>query len=122
MSKAKWKHKSAIVDTNLQYYKFPVCGQATIRQTETYWKNVTCPKCLAKKSKKKQEKTDLYWVLDGGVSLVEKKENGEEISREKIDGLLVVQCLNDLLEKGLKAQLQWAAYGKESINEKNRAK
>mgnify|MGYP001568727446 CR=1 FL=1 len=114
MTKAKWVHKA-----DPKFGSFGFCGQYTWN-TMDRWLKVTCPKCLAKKPKKKQAKTDLYFVLDGSVSLVEKKENGDEVSKEKLDSLLVLRCLNDLLEKGLKTQLQWATYGKEASNEKNR--
>ena len=119
MTKVKYTHKE-----NYKYaYYVAVCGQRTYN-TVCVWATVTCPKCLAKKRKpkKKQAETHLFLVLDGSVSLVEKKENDEIVSEEKIDSLLILQCLNDILEKGVKAQVLWEQMKKETSDEENRAK
>ena len=117
MTKAKYTHKE-----NYKYdYYSAVCGQTTYN-TVCVWATVTCPKCLAKKRKpKKQSETNLFIVLDGSVSVVEKKENGEVVSQEKIDSLLILQCLNDMLERGVKAQVLWEQMKKETSDEENRA-
>ena len=80
MTKAKWVHKWHRDIFNCKAY----CGITTTINGNQKWSKVTCPKCLAKKPKKK-EKTYLYFQIDGEVSVVEKKDDGTIVSQELVD-------------------------------------
>ena len=64
-------------------------------------------------AKKKTEKDGVFFVLEGTVALVERK-GGKEISKEEIDGEVVlkilIQCVSAELDR-LEEQKAWGALG-----------
>lgn len=102
MTKAKWVHKISF--RNSDDWVGVSCNINTASY-DTKWAKVTCPKCLAKKPKRKKEKTNLFFEMEGKVSIVERQEDGIVISQEEIDGEVVLKCLVSLLERAMKTEL-----------------
>ena len=116
MSKAKWVHKQNPRSMVRWDEIVTVCKRKS-NTTVSAWTKVTCPKCLAKKpklKKKKELETNIFLELDGKVFLTEKTKTGKIISKEEFDGILVLKCFMNLIEKGLKNDLFWLEYNKQN--------